>query len=134
MESSYSCSYFYKKYTHFNYESLRKVFQKILLDKLYNFFGPSFYKTKCVLYKTHNNGFYVYAHDKQFKDVNKGLEYILRYSGKPAMAESRITNVDYDFDVISYWYQDHKTNKKVFVYEHVYEFLAKLIHHIPILC
>ena len=76
----------FKKYDHFNYET----FQKILLDKLYNLFGPSFYFTKCRLYKEYNNGFYVYAHNRQFSNIQKGTEYVMRYSGKPAMAESRI--------------------------------------------
>ena len=80
----------FRRYNHFNYETLRKTFQKILLDKLYYLFGPSFYFTKCRLYKEYNNGFYVYAHNRQFSNIQKGTEYVIRYSGKPAMAESRI--------------------------------------------
>lgn len=121
----------FKKVTHFNYETLRKTFQKILLDKLYRLLGKSFYKTKCELYKKHNNGFYVYAHPKQFNNIQKGTEYIMRYSGKPAMAESRIISIDYDRDLITYWYDDHKTNKRMTVTEHVFEFIAKIIRHIP---
>lgn len=121
----------FKSIKHFNYESLRKTFQKILLDKLYNHFGTSFYKIKCELYKKLNNGFYVYAHKKQFTDIKKGIEYILRYSSKPAMAESRITSIDYKNDTITYWYDDHKTNKRIIVTEHPFEFIAKLIRHIP---
>ncbi len=119
-------STFFKKYNHFNYETLRKTFQKILLDMLYNLFGPSFYFTKCRLYKEYNNGFYVYAHDRQFSNIQKGTEYVIRYSGKPAMAESRITNVDYDNDLITYWYDDHKTHKRVTVTEHVFDLFAKI--------
>ena len=124
-------SFKFKKISHFNYESLRKTFQKILLDKLYNHFGRSFYNTKCALYASHNNGFYVYAHPKQFKKLESGISYVLRYAGKPAMAESRITNIDYDNNTISYWYDDHKTKQRIFVTEHVFEFIAKLIRHIP---
>lgn len=124
-------SFKFKKISHFNYQSLRKTFQKILLDKLYNHFGKSFYQTKCKLYKKHNNGFYVYAHPKQFDDIQKGIEYVLRYSSKPAMAESRITNIDFDNDVISYWYDDHTTGKRIEVNEHPFTFLSKLILHIP---
>lgn len=121
----------FKKYTHFNYESLRKTFQKILLDKLYNHIGSSFYKIKCRLYRQHNNGFYVYAHPKQFRNIKNGVEYIMRYSGKPAMAESRIINVDYSNDSITYWYDDHKTNKRITITEHIFDFIKKIIIHIP---
>lgn len=121
----------YKAIKHFNYKTLRKTFQKILLDKLQKRIGRSFYTIKCKLYQIHNNGFYVYAHPKQFNDIQKGIEYVMRYSGKPAMAESRIINIDYDKDTITYWYDDHKTGKRITITEHVYKFIAKLIRHIP---
>lgn len=121
----------FKKNDYFDYKSLRKTFQKILLDKLYKKLGSSFYSIKCNLYKEHNNGFYVYAHSKQFSNIQKGVEYVMRYSGKPAMAESRIININYKNNTITYWYDDHKTNKRITVTEHVYKFIAKLIRHIP---
>lgn len=121
----------FKPYSHFNYLSLRKTFQKILLDKLYKIIGSSFYFLKCKLYKEKKNGFYVYAHPRQFSDIQKGTEYIMRYSGKPAMAESRIVDIHYDTDMITYWYDDHKTDTRVIVTEHIFEFIAKIIRHIP---
>ena len=42
------------------------------------------------------------------------------------MAESRITNVDYNNDLITYWYDDHKTHKRVTVTEHVFDLFAKI--------
>lgn len=119
------------KKDHFNYESYRKTFQKILLDKMYNKLGRSFYSIKCKMYNTFNNGFYVRAAAQQFKNIKKGIEYVLRYAGRPVMAESRITNIDYEKNEISYYYEDHKTNKRVDVTEHVFSFIAKLIRHIP---
>ncbi len=91
----------YKHITHFNYATLRKTFQRILLDKLYKRIGKSFYPIKCKLYKIHDNGFYVYAHQKQFSNIQKGIEYVMRYFGKPAMAESRIINIDTEKDIIT---------------------------------
>lgn len=82
------------------------------MDHLYKKLGSSFYKTKCMLYKKHDNVFYVNALNKEHKNIESAIEYILRYSGKPAMAESRITNIDYDNDTIVYWYDDHTTGKK----------------------
>lgn len=119
------------KRDHFNYESYRKTFQRILLDKMYKRIGRSFYWVKCKMYKTHNNGFYVRAAKQQFKNIKKGIEYVLRYAGRPVMAESRITNVDYERNEVSYYYEDHKTNKRVDVTESVFSFIAKLIRHIP---
>ncbi len=121
----------YKSKNYFDYSSLRKTFQKILLDKLYKRLGRSFYPTKCKLYKEHNNGFYVHGPERKFKTIEKTIEYILRYDGKPAMAESRIIDVDYDSELITYWYDDHTTGKRIEVKEHVYSFIAKLIRHIP---
>ncbi|MDY3899571.1 MAG: transposase, partial [Bacilli bacterium] len=34
-------------------------------------------------------------------------------------------------DLITYWYDDHKTHKRVTVTEHVFDLFAKIIRHIP---
>ena len=57
------------------------------------------------------------------------IEYAVRYTGKPAMAESRI--LDYDGKYITFWYQRHEDNKIVKEKIHVYEFFKRLIIHIP---
>ena len=56
-------------------------------------------------------------------------KYITRYIGRPVMAQSRITN--YDGTNVSYWYQRHEDNEIVNVTEHAYEFIKKLVIHIP---
>lgn len=55
----------------------------------------------------------------------------MHYSGKPAMAESRLISIDYSHSLIPYWYDDYKTNKRITITEHVFEFIAKIIRHIP---
>lgn len=119
----------FRKVNHFHYELYRKTFQRILLDKMYRHLGKSFYRIKTKMYYTHDNGFYVRAPQLQFKSIEDGIKYIVRYTGKPVMAESRIIKIENDH--ITYWYQDHATGKRVEVTEHIYSFIAKIIKHIP---
>lgn len=57
------------------------------------------------------------------------IQYAIRYTGKPAMAESRI--LDYDGEYITFWYQRHEDNQFVTERIHVYDFFKRLIIHIP---
>jgi hypothetical protein len=52
---------------HFNYELLRKSWQKLILDALHRIIGKKFFPIKSQLFKTKDNGFYVYAPSQQFK-------------------------------------------------------------------
>ena len=72
---------------------------------------------------------------------NKNItKYIARYAGHPAISESRIANVDYDNDTVTYYFDPHEddTNEDIdsklsrqFITESVFEFIRKLIIHIP---
>lgn len=53
--------------------------------------------------------------------LNKTINYVVRYTGRPAMAQSRI--LDYDGSYVTYYYERQKI--------HVYEFIKLLIKHIP---
>ena len=57
------------------------------------------------------------------------IQYAIRYTGKPAMAESRI--LDYDGEYVTFWYQRHEDNQFVTERIHVYDFFKRLIIHIP---
>ena len=57
------------------------------------------------------------------------IEYAVRYTGKPAIAESRI--IDYDGKYVTFWYQRHEDDKYIVEQIHVYEFIKRLIIHIP---
>lgn len=82
------------------------------------------------LYKTYPEGFYVNApYKSDFNSPMQVAKYITRYIGRPAMAQSRIT--DYDGENVTYWYQRHEDNEIVYVTEHAYEFFKKLVIHIP---
>ena len=120
----------FKKFDFISYDALRKRFQKILLDLLEKKINNSDFKIlKNFIYKKSNKGFYVYAEKKANSSTKIMIEYAVRYTGKPAMAESRI--LDYDGEFITFWYQRHEDNKIVKERIHVYEFFKRLIIHIP---
>ena len=56
---------------------------------------------------------------------------MMRYAGRPAMAESRILSYDKTNDNVSWFYEDHKTNEKIIVNETGRKLLGKMIIHIP---
>lgn len=131
-----------KHINYFNYKSLRKSFQMTLLNLLHKELGNSFYQEKTKLFKEHEEGFYVHGpaakESKKYNSNEKIVNYVLRYTGRPVMAESRILNINYDTNEITYFYEPHEDDgvlekdKKgtVFVTEHIYEFIKKLIMHI----
>ena len=131
----------FKALKYFNYELLRKSFMKCLLDLLHKDIGNSFYKEKCDLYKNHVSGFYVHAPDtsSSFKKQKELVKYVLRYTGRPVMAESRILDINHETGFITYFYEPHEDDHlpdeqrtgPIEVCEHIFDFIKKLIIHIP---
>lgn len=140
-----------KPYSYFNYESLRKSFMNQLLKRMYKFLKrindkndiDEFFKIKKELYKKNESGFYVHAPQKECKNPNqikKIVNYVCRYVGHPAMSESRIISYNKYTKMIYYYYDPHEDdaiineNDKIgrqYVTESVFDFIAKLIVHIP---
>lgn len=130
----------YKHVKYINYERLRKSFMKVLFDYLsehIDIFGgkDKFYTLKNKIYKNHQNGFYVYAPQPKSNFKNKNgtqqtVTYILRYTGRPVMAQSRIEAYDKESQIIMYWYEPHEGGDIVHVTENVFVFIGKLIQHI----
>ena len=71
------------------------------------------------LYKEHPKGFYVYAKfksndndsndassNKNSKDIQGCVNYFIRYAGRPAMAENRITEYNKESKTVSWFYND----------------------------
>lgn len=56
---------------------------------------------------------------------------MMRYAGRPAMAESRISEYNKDSDGFSWYYEDHKTEERIEVRETDLDLLKKMIIHIP---
>lgn len=57
------------------------------------------------------------------------VRYVGRYTKRPVLAETRISN--YDGHSVSFWYDDRNLHKKVFVTLPTAEFIKRLIRHIP---
>lgn len=120
-----------KKFDFIPFDMLRKRFQKVLLDLLEQDIGKEeFRKMKNWVYSTSNNGFYVRAKKNKFPNSKKAISYILRYCGRPCFAQYRIIDID-DSDFITFWYQRHEDDKFVVEKIHIFEWISRLIRHIP---
>ena len=120
-----------KKMDFIPFDMLRKRFQKLLLDLLENDIGKDkFKRTKNLIYSKYDNGFYVRAKKSEFPDSKAAVSYILRYCGRPCFAQYRIIDIDQN-DFISFWYQRHEDDYFVVEKIHIFEFIARLIRHIP---
>ena len=100
-----------------------------LLSLLENLFGKQKFKSfKKHIYRTSKNGFYVHSPKVKARDIKSTVRYVIRYSGKPAMAQSRIIN--YDGEYVTFWYDMHEDNQRVEETIHAYDFIKRLIIHI----
>ena len=140
-----------KRFDYFHFDSLRQSFMNQLLKRMYHYLKDHvnkheliiFSKLRNALYKTYKKGFY--THGPKLKNQTRvGVKhitgYIARYAGHPAISESRIVDVDYDKDTVTYYYDPHeddttddpeKKRGRQFVTESVFTFIKKLIIHIP---
>lgn len=118
----------YKNWNYFDYNALSKRFQKILLDLMSKKLGNSFNYLKNTLYKKYKNGFYVYAEPKKFPNLQKGIEYVTRYCGRPAISENRIIN--YDGNNVTFCYNDHTDGKYHEITVTAIEFIKILLRHL----
>ena len=119
----------WKDFHHFPYLMLRKKWQSTLLANLEKILGKSYFRSfKNFIYSHTKDGFYVYAKPSLSSSYNV-VNYIIRYISRPAMAQSRI--IDYDGSFVTFWYQRHEDNKKIIEKIPVFEFIQRLIIHIP---
>ena len=118
---------------HINFKALRYRWQKLLLDYLSKHLPTyelsKFKKLKNELYKEYKNGFYVYAKPDNISSITQTINYVVRYTGRPAMAQSRI--LEYDGTYVKYYYERHEDGQRVEETIHAYEFIKRLIKHIP---
>ena len=133
-----------KTFHHFNFIKLRKTFQFELIRLIQEAGGLKKPEEKNRLYKDHPKGFYVYAKfkspdnasndasaNKNSKDIQGCVNYFIRYAGRPAMAENRITEYNKGSNTVSWFYNDHKDEKRYDVTDNVIDFINRLIIHIP---
>lgn len=118
------------KVNFFSYPSFRKRFMKVLLDMLEEDIGKNeFRKVKNEMYLKHKEGFYVFAPPSKFKSYTDLIKYVCRYVARPVMAESRI--IDYDGEFVTFWYQRHNDDLIIIEKIHAFEFISRLIIHVP---
>jgi hypothetical protein len=115
----------FKKFDFIPFNMLRKRFMTTLLFKLKKHI-PSSLANK--LYQQKNNGFYVYAKDNKINNLNI-VNYMVRYIGRPVIAQKRI--LKYDGNTVTFCYNRHEDNKYVEETIPVFEFINKIIIHIP---
>ena len=122
-----------KTFHHFNFTKLRKTFQFELIRLIQEAGGLKKTEEKNRLYKDHPKGFYVYAKSKSDNNSNiQGcINYFIRYVGRPAMAENRITEYNKESKTVSWFYNDPKDEKRHDVTDNVIDFINRLIIHIP---
>ena len=113
---------------YFNYESLRKSFQTILLKLMLEKLGPAFKKVVAECYKSTQNGFYVHAPKAQGK-IRNLINYIGRYLGRPVIAKSRIDR--YDGKNVTFHYKRHEDDSLVYETIPADNFIKRLVVHIP---
>jgi len=119
----------WKYFRHFPFTMLRKRFMTVLLNLIEKHLNDiAFKKVKAFLYKEFPNGFYVYA-KSNVSDPKTVMKYVTRYTGRPVMANSRI--IKYDGHTVTYFYERHEDGKRVVVSLPAFDFIKKLIIHIP---
>lgn len=152
-ERVYDCNNKFYKYDYFHFNRLRRIYQFKLLNsirsylkntnkKLYNKFIP----LSRYLVKRYPDGFYTYGpeiddyeKDGEALSAKAVSEYIARYASHPPIAESRIIDINYDTDMVTWVFDPHEDDNKEdnqklgtqTITEHVFEFMKKLIVHIP---
>ena len=119
----------WRKFNHINYEGLRRSWQFSILKLLTRHIpDPPFKAVVDKLYAQYKLGFYV--NSPPIKNFSAGVvNYIVRYAGRPVLAQSRI--VDYDGEFVSFTYTPHDSDELITEKLTVFDFIKKLIIHIP---
>ena len=108
------------------FEMLRKRFMTTLLHNLKEHIPKSLIDK---LYIKYPDGFYVHAPSKEDVDVKDVVNYIVRYIGRPVIAQKRI--LKFENDIVTFCYNRHEDGEYVEENLHVFEFIKKVIIHIP---
>ncbi len=144
----------YHKFDYFHYERLRLSFMYELHNLMYNYFkehkskeeADAFYVLTEKLKKKYPKGYYTHGPkiNKKYNNrvsVKQLTKYIARYASHPAIAESRILELDDKEHTITYYYDPHEDDLldeddpnrlgRQYVTESVFKFMKKLCRHIP---
>jgi hypothetical protein len=113
------------------YGLLRKKWQYHLLSALKAYLPKTRMNASLIdyLFKSRSKGFYVNGESKM-NSAGHAARYIGRYMARPALAEHKIK--EYDGVLVTFWYVDHKTDRRVTEKIPVKEFIKRLVDHIPL--
>lgn len=95
-------------------------------DKWQHIFAPVY--REAIITQLQEVIWYVHIGER-LKNAEFVVRYIGRYTKRPAIAESRIAA--YDGTSVTFSYQDHRTHNLVTTTIPVFEFIGRLISHIP---
>ena len=115
---------------YFNYEIIHKKWQYHLLRLVKSYFGTEeIIKLVDDLWKKYRKGFVANVSKGDVPASCRGLaRYLAKYVASPPIAVRRI--LDYDGQMVTYWYQDHKSKSKKFERVDVYTFIGRMVQHI----
>lgn len=114
---------------YFPYNKLRRIWQYHLLTNLKASIPNSYENSRLIdnLFKNYKDGFYIYA--KNTIDKPKDIcQYVGRYVRHPAIAESRI--LDYDGESVTFYYEN-ENKSRVTIKLPVFEFIHRIVQHVP---
>ncbi len=113
------------------YDILHKKWQYYLLNMVSDFFGKGVKILINNLWKKYKKGFVAYVTKGKVPKKCKGLaRYLAKYVASPPIAVSRI--IQYDGQMVTYWYRDHKTKKKKEETVPVFTFIGRMVQHIMV--
>jgi len=121
----------WKEFYYFDYQILRKKWMYILLGALKETLVNDFEAIRLideVFQKRGSVGLIVRAKKEKVRKTDI-IGYLIKYVAAPPIALYRITG--YDGRSVKYWYREHPTDRQVYSTVSVYEFIARLIQHIP---
>ena len=116
---------------YFDYNILRKKWMYILLNALKKELVDDREAIRLideVFRKRAASGLIVRAKKEKVRKTDI-IGYLIKYVASPPIALYRITG--YDGEHVEYWYREHPTDRRVFARVSAYEFIARLIQHIP---
>ena len=115
----------FKRFDFIPYNMLRKRFMTTLLFNLKKHI-PKLLIDK--LYIDKDNGFYVYAKHRKINNYDI-INYMVRYIGRPVIAQKRI--LKYENGLVTFCYNRHEDDKYVEETIPVFQFIQRVIVHIP---
>jgi len=116
---------------YFDYNILRKKWMYILLTSLKKVLKDDPEALKLIeeaFQKNSSFGFIARARKERVRKTDI-IGYLIKYVASPPIALYRITS--YDGEYVRYWHREHPTDKQVFTTVSAYEFISRLIQHIP---